>query len=301
MQGEVPGLTQVDKARPPETFVEEVKKNVKVRTLSDENHNILSHVQKLVKQGNILALSKIEQTDATWQSYIYNLPKGTMKWILNSCIDTLPTKVNLKQWGKITNEKCFCNQRQTLSHILNGCRVSLNQGRFNLRHDSILNYIALCVDTKKYTCYIDVPGHQTPDGGTLPADVIVSTLRPDIVLLDRKKKNLDIFELTCPGEQRIEIANRLKKEKSDHFVTDIKTHKVSVQPFEVGSRTGYIDRRNHNTLHTLHKWCRKDVKFKCIKKNISAISVLSSYYLFNCRNVDTWEGSSYITSPFSNQ
>ena len=184
---------------------------------------------------------------------------------------------------------------------MNGCRVSLNQGRFNLRHDSVLSYIAKCVDTNKYNCYIDVPGHQTPDGGTLPADVIVSTLRPDIVLLDRKKKDLGIFELTCPGEQRIEIANSLKKEKYEHFSTDIKTHKVSVLPFEVGSRTGHITRRNHNTLHTLHKWCKKDIKFKNFRKNISAITVLSSYYLFNCRNEKNWEGCNYICSPLPNQ
>ena len=65
------------------------------------------HVQKLLKQGNFLEMSKCEENDATWKSFIYNLPKGTMKWILNSSIDTLPTKVNLKLWGKINNDKCF--------------------------------------------------------------------------------------------------------------------------------------------------------------------------------------------------
>ena len=33
--------------------------------------------------------------DATWNSVIYNLPKGTMKFVLNSSINTLPTKSNL--------------------------------------------------------------------------------------------------------------------------------------------------------------------------------------------------------------
>ena len=44
--------------------------------------------------------------------------------------------------------------------------------------------------------------------------------------------------LTCPGEPRIEIANFSKREKYEHFLTDIKSHKVSVLPFEVGSQTG---------------------------------------------------------------
>ena len=59
-----------------------------------ENGKLLEHVQKLVKQGKFLELSKLEHNDATWKSFIYNLPKGTMKWLLNSSIDTLPTKVN---------------------------------------------------------------------------------------------------------------------------------------------------------------------------------------------------------------
>ena len=294
-------IQSLETVTPPQKFIDEVKKDVKLRVISEENQDILQHVQTLVKQGHILALSKVEQTDAVWQSYIFNLPKGTMKWILNAAIDTLPTKTNLKQWGKLTNDKCFCSKRQTLAHILNGCKVSLNQGRFNLRHDSILSYIAQCLDRQRYTCYIDIPGFQTPAGGTLPADIIVTALRPDIVLVDNKKKNIAILELTCPGEQRIDAAHKLKQDKYDHFLSDIKTHKVSVHPFEVGSTTGHITRDNRNTLLTLHKWCKKEIKFKVFKKNVSAIAVLSSYFLFNCRNEPEWEGSAFITPPFSNQ
>ena len=73
--------------------------------LSNANEDIFQHVQSLVKQGRFLELTHLERTDATWQSFIYSLPKGTMKFILNSSIDTLPKKVNIKQWGKLTNAK----------------------------------------------------------------------------------------------------------------------------------------------------------------------------------------------------
>ena len=324
MQGEIPGTTPENPSsanltlqeeepltlpdpvvavslKPPEKFITEVKKDVKIKILSDENQNIFQHIQTLVKQGKFLEITKLEQMDATWQSYIYNLPKGTMKWLLNASIDTLPTKVNLKQWGKVTNDKCFCTQRQTLNHVLNCCNVSLNQGRFTLRHDSVLNYIAQCLDKTRYTCYIDIAGHQTPAGGTLPPSIIVSTLRPDIVIVDQKKKAVTVLELTIPGETRIHIAHRLKSEKYQHLSTDTRTHTVSVLPFEVGSHTGHITRDNNKTLHTLHKFCRKDVKFKQFIKNISAVAILGSYYIFNCRNVKDWEGSEFILSPFPNQ
>ena len=288
-----PGLT--DAVR-----VSEVKKDVKAKVLSEDNQVIFSHIQSLVKQGKFLELTKMEQNDATWQSYIFNLPKGTMKWLLNSSIDTLPTKTNLKQWGKVTNDKCFCQKRQTLNHILNCCKISLDQGRFTFRHDSILNYIAQCLDKSRYTCFIDIPGHQTPAGGTLPPSVLVTNLRPDVVVIDTKKKSVTVLELTVPGETRITIAHKLKLEKYQHMVSDIKTHEVKVIPFEVGSNTGHITHENKQTLNALHKFCKKEIKLKKFIQNISAVAVLSSYYIFNCRNEKTWESCDFILPPFSN-
>ena len=267
----------------------------------DESKNILDHVKSLVKQGHFLELTKLELTDATWKSFIFNLPKGTMKWLLNSSINTLPTKANLRQWGKVTNDKCWCSQKQTLNHILNGCKRALDQGRFTWRHDSILYYIANCLDRKNFTCYVDIEGFQTNSGGTLPPEIIVSTLRPDIVIIDPKLKSIIILELTVPGETRIREAHRIKAEKYQHFKNDIKTHHVTVLPFEIGSHTGFISQENKNTLHTLHKFCSKDIKLKQFVKNISSITVLSSYFIFNCRNESEWGKANYILSPFSNQ
>ena len=258
-------------------------------------------LKNLVSQGHFLELTKVEQLDATWKSFIFNLPKGTMKWLLNASINTLPTKANLRQWGKVTNDKCFCSKKQTLNHILNGCKTALEQGRFTWRHDSILYYIANCLDMKNFSCYVDLEGYQTPACGTLPPEVIVSTLKPDIVIIDNKNKQVKIFELTVPGENRISEAHRLKTEKYQHFSTDIKIHTATVLPFEIGSHTGFISRENIKTLHTLHKHCKKDIKLKQFMKNISSISVISSYFIFNCRNERERGEASYILWPFSYQ
>ena len=287
--------------KPSSKFISNVKKDVISLISVEENGKILEHVKKLLKQGNFLEMSKCEQTDATWKSFIYNLPRGTMKWLLNSSIDTLPTKVNLKIWGKVNNEKCFCGQRQTLNHILNCCVVSLNQGRFTYRHDSILNYIKGCLDNSKYTCYVDIEGHQTQGGGTIPPEITVTTLKPDIVIIDKKAKSLEIFELTVPGESRISIAHNIKLRKYQHFESDIHTYKVSVLPFEIGSNTGYISRENKASVARLHKFCKRDIKLKNFKNNISSIAILGSYYIFNNRNVETWlTPSDYIYSPMTN-
>ena len=85
-----------EQLNPTAKFISEVKTEAKSQILSEANQNILQHVQTLIKQGSFLELCKLEQTDATWNSYIYNLPKGTMKFVLNASLDTLPTKTNLK-------------------------------------------------------------------------------------------------------------------------------------------------------------------------------------------------------------
>ena len=122
----------------------------------------MNHIKTIIKQGRFLELTQMEQTDATWKSYFYNLPKGTMKFVLNAFIDNLPTKANLTQWGKRTNVKSRCGVKQTLNRVLNCCGLSLQEGRFTHRHDGVLKYIASCLDTEKYTCFVDIPGQQHP-------------------------------------------------------------------------------------------------------------------------------------------
>ena len=42
-------------------------------------------------------------------------------------------------------------------------------------------------------------------------------------------------------------------------------------------------------VNSLHTFCKKSIKLKKFQQNISAIAVMSSYYLFNCRNYNVWE------------
>ena len=143
------------------------------------------------------------------------------------------------------------------------------------------------------------PGHQTAAGGTLPPSVLVTNLKPDIVIVNNPEKAVSIFELTVPSEQRIEVANKLKNEKYQHLLSDINSLKPNLNCFEIGLHTGYISRRNRQHLQELHKYCKKEIKVKTFIQNISAIAILSSYYIFNCRNQDLWEDTEPIFPPFS--
>ena len=75
----------------------------------------------------------------------------------------------------------------------------------------------------------------------------------------------------------------------------LQIYKVSVHPFEVGSHTRNITRENKERITRLHKLCKREVKFKTFKNNISAIAILGSYYIFNNRNVETWHAPIFYT------
>ena len=145
-----------------------------------------------------------------------------MKWLINSSIDTLPTNVNLFQWGKRSNNLCslHCGKKETTNHILNCCTKSTD--RYVWRHNCVLGYILKCLDTSKYTCYSDIDGFQTSSGGTVPPNICVTTLWPHLVIVDNTNQSVKLFELTVPGEQRIDIAHNIEDAKYQHFETDIK-------------------------------------------------------------------------------
>merc|ERR1711978_293715 len=108
-----------------------------------------------------------------------------MKFILNSTINTLPTKSNMKLWGLSNSDKCrLCGRQETTNHILSSCPTALDQGRYTYRHNQVLKTITSNIDTDLYTFYSDLEG-QGVDGGTIPRDVLVTAEKPDLVIINR--------------------------------------------------------------------------------------------------------------------
>ena len=229
------------------------------KALDDKNdQQSYEKVSELIKQGHFLRICHEEKQDATWKSFILDMKKNTAKFLVNACLDTLPTNSNLNQWGKRNNDKCqLCGNRETTFHVLNGCKVALEQKRYNFRHDSIIKYISKCIDPK-FQLYCDINGKTTTAGGTIPPSVIVTNLKPDIVILDGG--SINIFELTCPFTTRIHKAHNLKDDKYAHLETDITSYVPSLNIFEVCSR-GLITNENKARLKSLHRFCRKSIKF----------------------------------------
>jgi hypothetical protein len=104
--------------------------------------------------------------------------------------------------------------------------------------------------------------------------------KPDIVIVDQKSKSVNSFELTVPGESRLDTAHTLKMESYSHFTIDIRTQTVTGTPFEVEAHTGRINQDNKKRLHSWHTCCTKDVKLKLFKAHISQCIIYSYFLLY---------------------
>ena len=98
----------------------------------------------LTMQGDFLRLLAEEESNMTWQSFKYSLPKGVLGWAARAATNSLATPDNLFRWGKRVDSSCkLCQSPKcTLFHIISNCKVALEGKRYDYRHDSIINYMA---------------------------------------------------------------------------------------------------------------------------------------------------------------
>ncbi len=222
---------------------------------------------------------------------MFNLPKGLLSFATRAAIDVLPTGDNLKTWGKTDAANCeLCGNRSTLLHILNGCKTALNQGRYTFRHNAIISHLVkylrdnVCQEIKVYA---DIQGCSTT-GGTIPASIVTTAEKPDIVCVNGSTKSVTILELSVPFESNINKANEFKTNKYASLVLDIENagFMCNLICFEVGSR-GLITANNKSQFKKIAKIAQS----KCAKDlwaQASRIAVSCSYVIFNARYEKEW-------------
>ena len=298
VQGEAPTFTGENAVRLQCQYNTKVRDTVKTHMEGQHKERCMDKVKSLAVQGRTLALAEHEKTDFTWKGSLYDLKAGTLKFLVNAVIDTLPTAANLQRWKKSSSDKCkLCKGRQTTAHCLNICKVAMETGRWTWRHNNIVSYVVNCLDTSRFTIHSDIGGHEAPGGGTVPPEVCVTNLKPDITIWDKEKNTFDMFELTVPLDRNIEQRHTDKTNKYAHFTTDITHITTKVTAFEVSS-TGHITPQNKTHLQSLHKFCKPGIKQSTFIKNISCLSIYSSYHIWLCRNDPEFLTPPYLPAPF---
>jgi hypothetical protein len=131
-------------------------------------------------QGNFLSFLHEESTNVTWKSYMWGAPTGWVQFALNAGLNMLPTSDNVKRWRKRVTDTCgICKcAKQTLCHVPSNCSVSLDQGWYTWRHDSMLctnvNFLIPVLKTN-YHLFCDFLSLSSGGNNMIPSHVIVTT------------------------------------------------------------------------------------------------------------------------------
>jgi len=190
--------------------------------------------------------------DLSWTNLIYSLPPKLLSFALNATQMTLPTPDRLRIWNKTQLSKCgLCSHpRSSLFHILCNCRFSIQNKRFEWRHDSVLRTIARVIfarlknqnskppkprntnEIKFVRAGSKPPATRRNDAGSgllscandwqclvdysekhvlFPPSITATDQRPDIVIWSKMVKRVIIIELTVPSEDNIADANSGRK------------------------------------------------------------------------------------------
>ena len=266
-----------------------MKDSVKKQTIIDWN----TKVQKLTFQGDFVKLLIDEKENATWKSFSNNIPKGVLSFTLKACSNGLNTPDNLMCWGIRKTNKCdLCKNPSNLQHILNWCPKALKEGRFTWRHNSVLSHLTTSLKkniSEDLEIFADIPKFWL-NGSTIPPDILCTSLRPDLVIIDRSKKCIELLELTCSFKTNIDSANIRKTKNYNDLKGDMERNgwTVALVPFEVGSR-GLMTRRNRDSLIGVFKRNRIKLKHTALFKDLAKISLLCSYSIFQAHCVPTWQ------------
>ena len=90
---------------------------------------------------------------------------------------------------------------------------------------------------RDFVLFSDLPGFQAPHGGTVPPHILVTTLRPDIFIVNEASRIAIIFELTCPWDKNIDRSHSFKEEKYAPLSADLsRTYKVFTFSVEISAR-----------------------------------------------------------------
>ena len=219
-----------------------------------------------------------------WAKALEGVCDEYLKFALNSAVDTLPHKANLYLWKKHNNSSCpLCGEKQTLIHVLNACKVALDERRYNPRHDAILSLIVIFLTSK-----ISPTACLTYDLGTyiFPQHIVATDLRPDLVWWDDSLKKIVLMELTVCFESSFQHAAERKTTKYEDVVARARSSGYIGQiiTLEVGSR-GIIGGDGFNCLKTVFNIKEREMSNLLIK--ISRTAIEESFKIWCRRNTLT--------------
>eukprot|EP00057_Strongylocentrotus_purpuratus_P031916 XP_786079.3 PREDICTED: uncharacterized protein LOC580961 [Strongylocentrotus purpuratus] len=283
-----------------------------------DNLNFVRAVQMPI-QGAWSSWEGVQQKKLSWRNLFDTSPK-LLQFMIGSTYDTVASPANLKRWGLSEDDACkFCQQKATTTHILAGCPIGLQQGRYTWRHNRVLGIIGDALKTRlsehnqkptqtqaSFIHFVregeatNVSGRRSTgrqrtclDGASdwniridlgekliFPPAIVVTNLRPDVVIWSPTSKRAILLELTVPHGANMQRAHERKSRKYEELLLEAEQN---VQ--ENGYHYDYLDNYNNNSNY--HANCAHYKNFPAnnpndiqgaIIRNGYAVSIFSSIH-----------------------
>ena len=225
---------------------------------------------------------------ADWGKVLDSLPRNLYSFTTRYLSNSLANATNAIKWGISNSSKClFCSENQTLQHVVSSCKVSLNEKRWNWRHDSILlNTARFLAKIPGVTVYCDIENSEF----LTPSVITGDEKRPDIVVV--KEKLCMILELTVGFETNIQKNTERKGNHYKDLITRLNTtYQVRFVNLSMGA-IGVIGKDSNLKKIFMEMGLVKE-EATYIAKKIINICIRASYYLF-CKRNQAWEAPSLL-------
>ncbi len=199
-----------------------------------------------------------------------------------------------QKWRKRINDQCsLCGIPQTLHHVLGGCPVMKDQGRYTWQHNAILQYLSQVVMTSPeykeghIKVNVTLPSHQHT---TIPVHTPPHSGCPDLVIYSPATKKASVVQLVilCDTDVDISYAVTDKSNKECHIDDLIDSgYQCNVYCLEIGVQ-GLITEDNVSVLQKISCKLKLDTNVKDVCSHISKLALLPSYVIFQARDTLEW-------------
>ena len=219
-----------------------------------------------------------------WYTAFENMPKNIFNFTMRYMDNTLPTMKNMKMWKKLYSSDCkFCQQTQTLGHVVGGCISSLREGRYNWKHDSIIvNMAKFITALKNVQVFADIDQYMSP------SIITGEDLRPDLIVM-HQSKDIYVLELTVEFEPNIQKNAARNYEKYETVLEELKFsyNGVTVINLSMGA-CGVIGASAVDFPSMLTKLGCETKQLDYLMTKLCNICLRCTYYIF-CMRDQPWQ------------
>ena len=290
---------------------------------ADHNDEMFAQAVQQGVQGKWTTWENVKRRDLKWRT-LYDMSPKLLQFVIGSTYDTIASPKNLKRWGLSEDDLCaLCGgEGCTTSHILAGCPISLQQGRYTWRHNRVLRVLlnglreeithTSNLPTRDGARSIQFvrPGENLPrqtskrSDGLLsrakdwkivadldsrlvfPEAIAITNQRPDIVIYSEQKRMVMMLELTVCEESNMHTSHDRKARRYEELEFECIRNgwSASVWPVEVGCR-GFA---SNGLLPSLYRLGARRSKAKLIEKLACGVAERASFHLWLRRQDKSW-------------